>query len=74
MFTMVWLVVFLSRVTIGQKSKNNVKSECFQKIRAFKKRKKVQNKNRPKLFLKSFKICPNKDPKKAQNAHYLICG
>jgi hypothetical protein len=40
-----------------EKSKSNVKSIYFQKIRAYKKLKQVQNtKNRLKLFLKSFKI------------------
>jgi L-asparagine transporter-like permease len=32
MFTLVWLVVLLSRVTLRQKDKNNMKSTHFQHI------------------------------------------
>jgi len=54
--------------TWKKKYKNNVKSIYFQKIVALKKKisKQTQNtKNWPKLFSKSFKICPNRDLKNA---------
>jgi hypothetical protein len=55
MFTLVWLVVLLSCITLKQKGKSNVKSIYFQKIKDLKKKKSkcAQNtKNGPKLFLK----------------------
>jgi hypothetical protein len=55
MFTLVWLVVLLSCITLKQKGKSNVKSIYFQKIKVLKKKKSkcAQNtKNGPKLFLK----------------------
>jgi len=33
MFTLVWLAVLLSRVTLGQKEKSNIKLIYFQKIK-----------------------------------------
>jgi hypothetical protein len=66
---MVWLVVFVFRVRLGQKDKSNEKFIYFENIneRLKKEIKQVQNtKNQPKLFLKSFKIVPNRNPKKVR--------
>jgi len=54
MITSVWLVIFLSRVTLGQKEKSIVKSK-FKRL-GLKKNKKGQNtKNKNKLFLRCLK-------------------
>jgi hypothetical protein len=69
MFTWVLLAVLFSRVIFRKKGKINVKSICFQKIRASKKiNSSPKHKNQYKLFSKSFKIGPNRDSMKAQKA------